>query len=121
MSKLDKAPVVHGEPTNFFAKKSIFAKPNEQPVQSADAGTVSPQSINIKPAKKRGRPKFENQDKKNAKLSIIFSEAQRGQLSLALEKYNETKKSDIFFAPPSMNEFVVTLIFSNPELRKLLS
>ena len=121
MSKLDKAPIVHGNPTNFFAKKpSIFVKSNEEPMQNIDVATISPQSTKLKPTKKRGRPRLEGQDKKSAKCSIIFSEAQREQLVLALEKYNETKKDDVFFTPPSMNEFVVTLIFSNPELKKLL-
>ena len=117
MSKLDKAPIVHGNPTNFFAKKP-FVKSNEEPVQNVDVTITAPQST--KPTKKRGRPKLEGQDKKSAKCSIIFSEAQREQLILALEKYNETKKEDVFFTPPSMNEFIVTLIFSNPELKKLL-
>jgi hypothetical protein len=121
MSKLDKAPIVHGNPTNFFAKKpSIFVKSNEEPMQNIDVATISPQLTKLKTTKKRGRPRLEGQDKKSAKCSIIFSEAQREQLVLALEKYNETKKDDVFFTPPSMNEFVVTLIFSNPELKKLL-
>jgi hypothetical protein len=108
MSKLDKAPVVHGEPTNFFNKKpSIFAKPNKE-------------NIEEKPNKKRGRPKLNSQDKKSVKLSLVLSESHKEQLSLALAKYNKARKGDVFFTPPSMNEFVATLIFSNPELQKLL-
>ena len=120
-SKLNNAPIVHGEPTNFFAKKpSIFAKPNEQSTQNTGSVTT-PSQVDISTAKKRGRPKLENHDKKNAKLSLIFSETQREQLTTALAKYNEIKQDDVFFTPPSMNEFVVTLIFTNPELKKLLS
>jgi hypothetical protein len=118
-SKLNNAPIVHGEPTNFFAKKpSIFAKHSEQPIQNT---VVMPSQVDTLPAKKRGRPKLENHDKKNAKLSLIFSETQREQLTTALARYNEIKQDDVFFTPPSMNEFVVTLIFTNPELKKLLS
>lgn len=118
-SKLNNAPIVHGEPTNFFAKKpSIFAKPNEQSTQNT---IITHSQVDTSTAKKRGRPKLENHDKKNAKLSLIFSETQREQLTTALAKYNEIKKDDVFFTPPSMNEFVVTLIFTNPELKKLLS
>ena len=122
-SKLDKAPIVHGEPTNFFAKKpSIFAKPSEQPTEQPIQNTVvMPSQVDTLPIKKRGRPKLENYDRKNAKLSLIFSDAQREHLTTALAKYNEIKKDDVFFTPPSMNEFVVTLIFTNPELKKLLS
>ena len=76
MYKLDKAPIVHGNPTNFFAKKS-FAKSNEEPIQNIDVATISPQSTKLKLTKKRGRPRLEGQDKKSAKCSIIFSEAQR--------------------------------------------
>jgi len=130
-SKLDKAPIVHGEPTNFFAKKpSIFAKPIAQshtpPTEQTAAQQIqnmvsTPSQDNTLPAKKRGRPKLENYDRKNAKLSLIFSDAQREHLTTALAKYNEIKKDDVFFTPPSMNEFVVTLIFTNPELKKLLN
>jgi len=118
-SKLNNAPIVHGEPTNFFAKKpSIFAKPNEQPIQNTVA---IPSQADTLPIKKRGRPKLENHDKKNAKLSLIFSDTQKEYLTTALAKYNEIKKDDVFFTPPSMNEFVVTLIFTNPEIKKLLN
>ena len=121
MSKLNNAPIVHGEPTNFFAKKpSIFAKSNEQSIQNTDVATISPQSTKLKPTKKRGRPKLENHDRKNVKFSLIFSEAQKEQLTTALARYNEIKQDDVFFTPPSMNEFVVTLIFTNLELKKLL-
>lgn len=119
MSKLDKAPIVHGNPTNFFAKKP-FARPNEESVQNTNVTTNLLQATKLQPAKKRGRPKLEGQNKKSAKCSIIFSETQKEQLILALGKYNDTKKGDVFFTPPSMNEFIVTLIFSNPELKKLL-
>ena len=118
-SKLNNAPIVHGEPTNFFAKKpSIFAKPNEQAIQNTVAIPLQADTL---PAKKRGRPKLENHDKKNVKLSLIFSDTQKEHLTTALAKYNEIKKDDVFFTPPSMNEFVVTLIFTNPELKKLLN
>ena len=118
-SKLNNAPMVHGEPTNFFAKKpSIFAKPNEQAIQNTVA---IPSQADTLPIKKRGRPKLENHDKKNAKLSLIFSDTQKEYLTTALAKYNEIKKDDVFFTPPSMNEFVVTLIFTNPEIKKLLN
>ena len=118
-SKLNNAPMVHGEPTNFFAKKpSIFAKPNEQAIQNTVAIPLQADTL---PGKKRGRPKLENHDKKNVKLSLIFSDTQKEHLTTALAKYNEIKKDDVFFTPPSMNEFVVTLIFTNPELKKLLN
>ncbi len=122
-SKLNNAPIVHGEPTNFFAKKpSIFAKPSEQPTEQPIQNTVvMPSQVDTLPAKKRGRPKLENHDKKNVKLSLIFSDTQKEHLTTALAKYNEIKKDDVFFTPPSMNEFVVTLIFTNPELKKLLN
>jgi hypothetical protein len=87
MSKLNNAPIVHGEPTNFFAKKpSIFAKSNEQSTQNM---IVTPSQVDTSTTTKRGRAKLENHDRKNVKLSLIFSEAQR---ELGIVLFNRIKQ-----------------------------
>ncbi|MCO4814824.1 MAG: hypothetical protein KC454_08925 [Flavobacteriales bacterium] len=103
MSKLSQASVVQGKPTNFFSKKpEVIVK-------------------ELKEGKKRGRPALNDENKKSQKLSLMFSENQKKQISFALQKYIEERSGDVLFTPPSMNEFITKLIFTNPELIRLLS
>ena len=120
MSKLSNATIVQPKATNFFAKPKLETPASQ--VQTPIAIPTQPQAeqpstkLNNRP---KGRPK-NTTETKDAKLSLSLSAKQKTLLTQALENYNNSKKDDIFFKPLSMNEFVITVVFSSGELNKLI-
>ena len=108
MSKLDNASIVPSKATNFFAKK-----PLETPNVAQQIAKIA-----NKTEKPKGRPKKATETK-DVKLSLSLSATQKGMLANALKNYNNSKKDDIFFKPLSMNEFVITALFSSQTLLEL--
>jgi hypothetical protein len=126
MSKLNNATIVQPKATNFFAKPKVETQALAQQVQTPILMPVQQKieqastKLNNKPnEKQRGRPK-NTTETKDAKLSLSLSAKQKDLLTKALESYNNSKKDDIFFKSLSMNEFVVTVLFSSSELNKLI-
>ena len=122
MSKLNNATIVQPKATNFFAKAKVETPMHTQQVQTPILIPVQQKieqastKLNNKP---KGRPK-NTTETKDAKLSLSLSAKQKDLLTKALENYNNSKKDDIFFKSLSMNEFVVTVLFSSSELNKLI-
>jgi hypothetical protein len=120
MSKLDKASVVKSNTTNFFVnKKSLFANNISSDNNNIDEGIAQENNILKEKAVKKGRPVKIN-GKKDVQITINLSRDQKEDFLKALQSYNNSNQSDIFFQEISMNEFALRLIFSNPKFQTLL-